>query len=226
DPSWASEYAEDIFKYMGSVEEKILPKANYMTHQTELTWGKRQVLVDWLVDVHSRYHMLPETLWITVNIMDRFLASHLPINSTKLQLVGVTAMFIAAKYEEGSARSVEELVYMAGNAYNKREILRAEKTILQTLEFRISHYCSPYSWISKISEAGSDAVQTALGKFLTEVTLLDYRFTGFKPSLVAAVGVFSARRMLGRAWTSAFEYSSGYTEEQLTEGRGFLLEKL
>lgn len=59
----------------------------------------RATLVDWLLQVHLRYHMLPETLWIAVNIVDRFLSTRI-VSLVKLQLVGVTAMFVAAKYEE------------------------------------------------------------------------------------------------------------------------------
>jgi hypothetical protein len=59
----------------------------------------RSTLIDWLLQVHMRYHMLPETLWTAINIIDRFL-SHRIVSRVKLQLVGVTAMFVAAKYEE------------------------------------------------------------------------------------------------------------------------------
>ena len=59
----------------------------------------RTTLIDWLLQVHLRYHMLPETLWIAVNLVDRFLSVRV-VSLVKLQLVGVTAMFIAAKYEE------------------------------------------------------------------------------------------------------------------------------
>ena len=59
----------------------------------------RTTLIDWLLQVHLRYHMLPETLWIAINIVDRFLSVRV-VSLIKLQLVGVTAMFIAAKYEE------------------------------------------------------------------------------------------------------------------------------
>jgi hypothetical protein len=59
----------------------------------------RTTLIDWLLQVHLRYHMLPETLWIAVNIVDRFLSLRV-VSLIKLQLVGVTAMFVAAKYEE------------------------------------------------------------------------------------------------------------------------------
>ena len=82
-----------------------------MDDQKELTWEMRQTLVDWLLQVHLRYHLLPETLWIAINIMDRFLTRRV-VSILKFQLVGVTAMFIASKFEEILAPSVEEFVFM------------------------------------------------------------------------------------------------------------------
>lgn len=179
-----------------------------MDGQNEITWAMRQTLVDWLLQVHLRYHMLPETLWIAVNIVDRFLTKRV-VSLVKLQLVGVTAMFIAAKYEEIIAPSVQEFVFMTENGYPKEEILKGERIMLQTLEFRVSHYCSPYSWMRKISKADDYDIQTrTLSKFLTEVTLLDYRFLRVKPSLVAAVGMYCARTMLGGKWVSLFYFIS------------------
>ena len=173
-----------------------------MDAQNEITWGMRQTLVDWLLQVHLRYHMLPETLWIAVNIVDRFL-SHRTVSLVKLQLVGVTAMFIASKYEEILAPSAEEFVFMTENGYTKEEVLKGERIVLQTLEFNVSHYCSPYSWMRKISHADDYDIQTrTLSKFLAEVTLLDHRFLRAKPSTVAAVGMYTARRMLGGDWVS------------------------
>ena len=177
-----------------------------MDGQNEISWGMRQTLVDWLLQVHLRYHMMPETLWIAVNIVDRFLTKRI-VSLIKLQLVGVTAMFIAAKYEEILAPSVEEFVTMTENGYTKEEILKGERIMLQTLEFRISHYCSPYSWMRRISKADDYDIQTrTLSKFLTEVTLLDYRFLGAKPSLIAAIGMYCARTMLGGDWVSVQQY--------------------
>jgi hypothetical protein len=180
-----------------------MPSPDYMDGQQELTWGMRQTLVDWLLQVHLRYHMLPETLWITVNIIDRFLSRRV-VSLVKLQLVGVTAMFIAAKFEEILAPSVEEFVYMTENGYTKEEILKGERILLQTLDFKVSHYCSPYSWMRKISKADDYDVQTrTLSKYLTEVTLLDWQFLRVKPNLIAAVGMYTARKMLGGDWVSA-----------------------
>ncbi|KIM84917.1 hypothetical protein PILCRDRAFT_375524 [Piloderma croceum F 1598] len=226
DTTMVSEYAEDIFDYMGDLETSMMPSADYMSGQNEITWAMRQTLVDWLLQVHLRYHMLPETLWIAVNIVDRFLTKRV-VSLVKLQLVGVTAMFIAAKYEEILAPSVDEFVFMTENGYSKEEVLKGERIVLQTLEFKISHYCSPYSWMRKISKADDYDIQTrTLSKFLTEVTLLDYQFLRVKPSLVAAVGMYTARRMLGGDWGEAFVFFSGYTEEQLLQGHNLLAQKL
>ncbi|KIK10139.1 hypothetical protein K443DRAFT_81195 [Laccaria amethystina LaAM-08-1] len=226
DTTMVSEYAEEIYEYMCDLEEEMMPNPNYMDGQNEITWGMRQTLVDWLLQVHLRYHMLPETLWIAVNIVDRFLTKRV-VSLVKLQLVGVTAMFIAAKYEEILAPSVDEFVFMTEKGYTKEEILKGERIMLQTLEFRISHYCSPYSWMRKISKSDDYDIQTrTLGKFLIEVTLLDYRFLRVKPSIVAAVGMYCARRMLGGDWNEAFVFYSGYTEEQLIPGHELLVEKL
>lgn len=204
-----------------------MPNPDYMDGQNEISWSMRQTLVDWLLQVHLRYHMLPETLWIAVNIVDRFLTKRV-VSLVKLQLVGVTAMFIAAKYEEILAPSVEEFVYMTEKGYTKEEILKGERIMLQTLDFQISHYCSPYSWMRKISKADDYDIQTrTLSKFLTEVTLLDHRFLRVKPSLIAAVGMYCARKMLGGDWVCVnFETSHVESTWGLVQFRGHVTNDL
>ncbi|WVQ81973.1 hypothetical protein IAT38_004100 [Cryptococcus sp. DSM 104549] len=226
DTTMVAEYADEIFEHMEMLEESVMPNPRYMDFQTEIEWTMRTTLIDWLLQVHLRYHMLPETLWIAVNIVDRFLSVRV-VSLVKLQLVGVTAMFIAAKYEEILAPSVEEFVYMTENGYTKDEILKGERIVLQTLDFAISSYCSPYSWVRRISKADDYDVQTrTLSKFLMEVTLLDHRFLRCKPSMIAAVGMYLARRMLGGDWNEAFVFYSNYTELQLIQGASLLCERL
>ena len=179
-----------------------MPNPDYMHKQTEISWHMRQQLVDWLLQVHFRYHMLPETLWIAINIVDRFLSKRV-VSRVKLQLVGVTSMFIAAKYEEIIAPSVDEFVDMSEGGYTKDDILKGERIILQVLDFKVSGYCTPYSWVRKISKADDYEIQTrTLSKYLMEVTLHDYRFLRAPPSLIAAVGMFTAQKMLGGTWVS------------------------
>ncbi|GJJ08317.1 hypothetical protein Clacol_002528 [Clathrus columnatus] len=226
DTTLVAEYSDEIFQYMNKLEEESMPGERYIDGQTEINWEMRQTLVDWLLQLHLRYGLLPETLWIAINIVDRFLTKRV-VSLVKLQLVGVTAMFIAAKYEEILAPSVEEFVFMTNGGCRKDEILKGERIILQTLDFRISSYCSPYSWVRKISKAdGYDLRTRTLSKFLMEVTLLDHRFLRVKPSVIAAVGMYGARIMLGGDWTDGFVYYSGYTEKQLQPGLDLLIDKL
>jgi cyclin B len=59
----------------------------------------RAVLIDWIMLLHVHYKLLPETLFITVNLIDRFM-SHRHISNSQLQLVGLAAVLISTKYEE------------------------------------------------------------------------------------------------------------------------------
>lgn len=56
-----------------------MPNPDYISGQTEIEWSMRSTLVDWLMQVHMRYHMLPETLWIAINIVDRFLSKRVGV---------------------------------------------------------------------------------------------------------------------------------------------------
>lgn len=78
----------------------------------------RAILVDWIIEVHLKFKLLPETLFVTVNLIDRYL-SLVSVKRNNLQLVGVTAMFIASKYEEIYAPEVRDFVYITDNAYSK-----------------------------------------------------------------------------------------------------------
>jgi len=226
DASMVAEYTNDIFEYMGLCERDSMANPNYMHFQDEIQWHMRATLIDWLLQVHMRYHMLPETLWIAVNLVDRFLSARI-VSLAKLQLVGVTAMFIASKYEEILAPSVEEFVFMTDNGYSREEILKGERIILSTLDFDVSTYCSPYSWVRRISKADDYDIQTrTLCKFLMEVTLLSHLFLRARPSLIAAIGMYLAKRMLDGVWDDAFVYYSRFTEAQLVPGATLILDKL
>lgn len=99
DPQAVPEFFDDCLKFMLE-KEKFTPSfATYMATSKDLNESMRVVLLDWLLDIHFRLKMFPSTLFITVALIDRYLAGN-EINRSKLQLVGAAALFIAAKYEE------------------------------------------------------------------------------------------------------------------------------
>jgi len=89
-----------------------------MTHQPEINDKMRSILIDWLIEVHLKFKLLPETLFITVNILDRYLEKS-KVGKSRLQLVGVTALLIASKYEEIYPPELKDFVYITDKAYSK-----------------------------------------------------------------------------------------------------------
>ncbi|KXX76529.1 G2/mitotic-specific cyclin-4 [Madurella mycetomatis] len=215
DVSMVAEYGEEIFTYMKELEANMLPDPHYMDIQTEIQWSMRSVLMDWLVQVHHRFCLLPETLFLTTNYIDRFLSVKV-VSLGKLQLVGATALFVAAKYEEINCPSVQEIVYMVDSGYTADEIIKAERFMLSMLQFELG-WPGPMSFLRRISKADDYDLETrTLAKYFLEITIMDERFVGSPPSFIAAGAHCISRLFLDKGdWTPAHVHYSGYTLSQL-----------
>lgn len=215
DPLMVAEYVHEIFDYLKELEVNTMPNPVYMKHQEDLEWKMRGILVDWLIEVHTRFHLLPETLFLAVNILDRFLSTKV-VQLDRLQLVGVTAMFIASKYEEVLSPHVQNFRHVADDGFTEAEILSAERYVLAALNYDLS-YPNPMNFLRRISKADNYDIQTrTLGKYLMEISLLDHRFMGYLPSHVAASSMYLARKILERGpWDATLAHYAGYTEEEI-----------
>lgn len=179
-----------------------------MDNQKDLAWKMRGILTDWLIQVHMRFRLLPETLFLAVNIIDRFLSSRV-VSLAKLQLVGITCMFVAAKVEEIVAPSAQNFLYCADSSYTEGEILQAEKYILKTLEWSMN-YPSPIHFLRRVSKADDYNVQVrTVAKYLMEIECVEWRLIGSPPSMLAAASIWLARLILGKEeWVSITSYRS------------------
>ncbi|KAB5594560.1 G2/mitotic-specific cyclin cdc13 [Ceratobasidium theobromae] len=215
DPTMVAEYVAEIFEYMKELEVRTMPSPIYMKSQPDLTWEMRGILMDWIIQVHSRFRLLPETLFLATNIIDRFLSMRI-VSLVKLQLVGITGLFVAAKYEEIMAPSVQNFLKISDSGYTEQEILQAEKYILRTLGWDLS-YPNPMSWLRRASKADAYDVQTrTMAKFLVEISVVDERLLKCPPSLLSAAALWLARLVLDREeWNANLEHYSGYSEEAL-----------
>lgn len=92
-----------------------------MLKQPDITSSMRSVLVDWLVEVVDEFTLQPKTLYLAVSIIDRFL-SHMSVLRGKLQLVGSTAMYIAAKIEEIYPPEISDFAYITDNTYKQQQV--------------------------------------------------------------------------------------------------------
>lgn len=218
DPLMVSEYVVEIFEYLDVLEQKTAPDPDYFNLQTKIQPKMRSILVDWIVEIHLRFKLLPETLFLAINLMDRFLSTEL-VEVEKFQLLAVSCLFIAAKYEEVYSPSVKNYAVVTDGGYTEEEILDAEKAVLEILAFDLS-YPNPMNFLRRISKADDYEVRTrTLGKYLLEIFTVDNRFIGVMPSLAAAAAMYVARKILGRGpWNSnLIHYSGGYTEEDLED---------
>jgi G2/mitotic-specific cyclin 1/2 len=216
DPLMVAEYANDIFEYLRDLECKSVPNPEYMSHQDDLEWKTRGILIDWLVEVHTRFHLLPETLFLAVNVVDRFLSEKV-VQLDRLQLVGITAMFIASKYEEVLSPHIANFRHIADDGFTEAEILSAERFVLATLDYDLS-YPNPMNFLRRISKADNYDIQSrTIGKYLMEISLLDHRLLSYRPSHLAAAAMYLARLILGRGeWVSQPEEQMGARERRLT----------
>ena len=197
DPLMVAEYVVEIFEYFKDLEQTTMPNPEYMEHQEHLDWQERHVLIDWLIEVHEKFNLLPETLYLAINIIDRFLSTKV-VQLEKFQLVGITALFIASKYEEVMSPHVSNFSYVARNDYTDAEILSAERYILSALNYDLS-YPNPMNFLRRISKADNYDIQTrTLGKYLLEISVVDNRFMEHLPSHIAAASMYMARLILER----------------------------
>lgn len=215
DPLMVAEYVHEIFEYLQKLEIATMPNPDYMENQNELEWKMRGILVDWLLEVHTRFRLLPETLFLAVNIIDRFLSCKV-VQLDRLQLVGVTAMFIASKYEEVLSPHVQNFRHVADDGFSEQEILSAERFVLAALDYDLS-YPNPMNFLRRISKADNYDIQTrTLGKYLLEIGCLDHRFLKHPPSQVAAAAMYLARLVLDRGdWDATLAHYAGYTEQDI-----------
>lgn len=191
---------------------------SYMAHQSDINEKMRAILVDWLVEVHLKFKLMPETMFLTVNLIDRFLERKL-VARQKLQLVGVTAMLLASKYEEIYAPEVRDFVFITDRAYNREQILSMESAMLTALGFNVT--CpTALHFMNRFLKAARVADETGRLKYLVryyvERTMQEYSMLKYLPSITAAAAVNIAMRSLGLGtWDATLTAYTGFTEAQL-----------
>ncbi|KAF8094910.1 hypothetical protein N665_0349s0013 [Sinapis alba] len=225
DPQLVATFACDIYKHLRAAETKKRPATDFMERvQKDVNSTMRGILVDWLVEVSEEYRLVPETLYLTVNYIDRYLSGNV-ISRQKLQLLGVACMMIAAKYEEICAPQVEEFCYITDNTYLKDEVLDMESAVLNYLKFEMSAPTTK-CFLRRFVRAAHGVHEAPLmqlecmASYIAELSLLEYTMLSHSPSLVAASAIFLAKYILDptrRPWNSTLQH---YTQYRAMELRG------
>jgi len=218
DPQDVAEYASDIHRHLDFRENKLLPRSDYMNAQPEINVKMRAILVDWLVEVHMKYKLKKETLFLAINIVDRYLSISI-VARRHLQLLGVVAMLIAAKFEEIYPPETPQLVYITDNACTKEDILSMEIHVLTAIGFNLccptaAHYHERYLRANRCGEVHGHLVQ-----YLLELALLDYRMIRYPPSHLVAAAVLLSNKIERRhpSWPPDMARHTGLSDFQVID---------
>ncbi|KAG6406628.1 hypothetical protein SASPL_134234 [Salvia splendens] len=219
-------FAPSMLQYLRSVEveAKRRPLSNYIEKvQDDINPVMRAILVDWLVEVAEEYKLVSDTLYLTVNYIDRYLSAH-KVSRSKLQLLGVSCMLVAAKYEEISPPNIEDFCYITDNTYTKEEVAQMEREVFRFLDFEqggptTKTFLRIFTKAAQETPMFSDVEFDFLCCYVAELSLLDYGCARYIPSMVAASAIFLGRIILQPKvqWTLALQRRTGYKACELKE---------
>ena len=138
-----SPYAQRIVNSWLRTEDKFRSLPNYLDGQTDVKSYMRETLIDWIVEMNSHFRHRRETLYLCVNIIDRYVAATIRekkdmVSRTNYQLVGVSAYLIASKYEEIYYPEIRMILQFADNVYSEDDVKKMELKIVNMLKYDLT----------------------------------------------------------------------------------------
>ena len=221
DPQQTYEYIHEIYGYMRSLEVTFQLPFAYLCEEDYFT-RNRNALVGWLVCLHSGLDLMQETLFLGVSLLDRYLAFYNDLQKEQLNLLAITCLFIASKYEDRYPLMISQALSClstagGGNIYIRKNVLDMEVNVLQKLQHRLGQPLMLHFLRRGTKAARGDWLSHGISKFLLEVALMEPLLVGVSPSLVAMAAL-----MIGKLiscgewiWSPTMEYYTGYTFEDI-----------
>ncbi|XP_056142832.1 G1/S-specific cyclin-E2 [Lampris incognitus] len=152
--SWAS--SDDIWIKMLNKELKYIHDKSYLQRHPKMQSKMRAILLDWLFEVSEVYCLHRQTAYLAQDYFDRFMLTQENVNKDYLQLIGITALFIASKIEEIYPPKVNEFAYVTDGACDMWDIQRTELVMLKALEWNLCPE-TPISWLKLYAQVEAQA---------------------------------------------------------------------
>jgi len=212
------DHKSDVLNRLFTEEVAFMSPAEYMHMQPNITCNMRAILIDWIVQVHKSYQLRPETLYLTVNLIDRYLSTTVVVRR-RLQLVGMAAMFIASKFEDGKDGAIRllDLIGTSDNAYTEEDMSVMECSMLTNVGFHIvvptaAHF---FGIFQKANQC--DAVHRDIAQYMMELALLDMQMLLYAPSQTAAAALLLSNSVVKRSvvWPASMVQESRHTDQAL-----------
>src|SRR4051812_5601458 len=167
--------------------------------QREIQWFMRPYLIDFIVEAHAAFALLPETLFLTVNLLDRYCSKRV-VYKQHYQLVGCAALLIAAKYGDKKDRvpQINELNNMCCGLYDAGMFTQMEMHVLNTLDWVIGHPTVDLFTQLIVAEERDSREVEHMSAYICEIALYHRDFVSTKPSIMARASLALARAILGK----------------------------
>lgn len=190
-----NELLEEIYTNLLIEQNKITtkPEFGYLDNQNEINIEKRAILVNWIIEIHFHFQLRPETLFLSIWIIDTYLSNHF-ISLNYFQLLGVASLFISCKYNEINFPEPKQFIKITKDAYEFQDLLEMENHILKTIKFNIFYPQTEefYNILAKIMKLND--IQKYFGKYFLESTLIDYKMIKYNPSVIAIACIYIAMK--------------------------------
>ncbi|KAG5392380.1 hypothetical protein IGI04_022342 [Brassica rapa subsp. trilocularis] len=219
-----AEYVDDIYQFYWTAEALNPALGYYLSTQTKVSPVTRGILINWLIEVHSKFDLMHETLYLTMNLLDRYL-SQVPVQKNEMQLIGLTALLLASKYEDYWHPRIKDLISISAETYTREQILGMERIMLKQLKFRLNE-ATPYVFMLRFLKAAqSNKKLQQLSFYLIELCLVEYEALKFKPSLLCASAIYVARCTLHMTpvWTALLNSHTHYNVSQMKDCSDMIL---
>ena len=173
-------------KSIETTQIKLFPYPNYIKLiQTDINEAMREILINWLMEVHFNLCSQEETLYLAINILDRYLGVK-NVTTYDLQTVGIASLMIAIKYQETKFVEIAELIYLTDNSTTLEHLLNTEVQILKALEYNFTvpsvlNYLDCYNNILQLNLEELKCVE-----YLIQMCCCDYKMIKYMPSLICS----------------------------------------
>lgn len=223
-PQLVPEYSDEILSYL--LENELINVPDYsklFEKQEKINERTRGILIDWICYVHHKFSLLPETLFLSLNIIDQY-TTLAYIDISQYQLVAIAAMLIASKYEEYYAPEIKDFIVVTKGLFSKDQIIKMEYSILCKLKFDIL-FTSSYKFLEYfyiICSENENKKLFHLAQYILEISQMDVSVMKYKQSMRAGSALYMARKILKEEigidndiWNLELKFRTGLSETDL-----------
>lgn len=176
----------------------------------------RPYLIDFLIEAHTAFGLLPETLFLTINLLDRYCSRRI-VYKKHYQLVGCSALLIAAKYGDRKDRipTIKELRNMCCGLYEDDMFTQMEWHVLETVDWLVGHPTIDSFLQMALENVAYDPALEHMACYISEIAMFQKEFVSTRPSDMARSSLALARCILNRPQALSSEWASQYESQTL-----------